>query len=180
MGARIVGDKSPNDLSYFEILFQASLLPDGCKITHLVRDVRYVMRSLSRCTWHTWRRGNIKVANSWAMMNANLHALCKDYPVYPLLRDEDLLEQPEEMLGRMRVPRRWLRGADAALRTDGLWPQPSAHHANLGKPLLADRRFAWRNDPERTELAAGLVGIEDEVLTLFGYEPRSATVGRAD
>jgi len=184
VGARIVGDKSQNDFSHFGILFQTQLLPNGCKIIHLVRDVRDVMSSLSRCTWHTGRRGNTKVANSWATMNANLHTLCKDEPSYHLLRYEDLLEQPEKMLAAVCA----FLGVgfeEQMLRYEllGLGLNHLRHHANLGKPLLADRRFAWRNDPERAELAVELspsYSIVDEALTLFGYEPRSATAEGAD
>ena len=72
-GARLPGDKPPNDLLFLRMLVKVGGIPPDAKIIHIVRDVRDVVVSLDQTGWvHNL---NVYFARFWSSSNLYLHSL---------------------------------------------------------------------------------------------------------
>jgi hypothetical protein len=95
-GARVAGDKSPNDLQFMRILLDDGFFNEVQQI-HIVRDVRDVMVSMYRLGWiprlrygypRFWSADNVFAANRLSVSPERYH----------FLRYEDLVRDPETVL----------------------------------------------------------------------------------
>lgn len=99
-GAKLAGDKSPNDLNFVRILVKVGALAPDTKILHIVRDIRDVMVSLSGTGWG--EDLDLYFPRQWANQNLYLHALYqKETSRYLLVRYEDMVTSPKPMFGRI-------------------------------------------------------------------------------
>jgi Sulfotransferase family len=99
-GARMGGDKSPNDLKFVRILLTADLFAADLPVIHVVRDVRDVMVSFRDLGWsqgvpeglaRQWTANNLMVAT----------AVPRRGSPYLRVRYEDLVADPEGEVRRM-------------------------------------------------------------------------------
>lgn len=98
-GAKLAGDKSPNDINFARILVKTGALAPDFKILHIVRDIRDLMVSLNRTGWVA--ELDRYFPRLWCHNNLYLQALFGDDPArYLCLRYEDLVEDPANEVGR--------------------------------------------------------------------------------
>ena len=95
-GARLAGDKSPNDLGFLRILIKNHGIVPGVKIIHIVRDVRDVVSSLMERGWVPQIESYFPRA--WSGSNLYLHSLFCNDDNYHLVRFEDLAGNPAKIL----------------------------------------------------------------------------------
>jgi hypothetical protein len=134
-GARVCGDKSPNDLWYGRAIFNANLVDNKTKVIHIVRDVRDVMASLNQTGWgddfdEFFPRG-------WSASNLYLtHEMNKVDRKYHLIRYEDFVANPESELSKICV---FLEVAysDKMMHPEGRDPRylGISHHSNIYKAI---------------------------------------------
>lgn len=93
-GAKLAGDKSPNDLLFLRILVKVNGIGPDTKIVHLVRDVRDVMVSVNEQKWAV--DADLYLPRFWASSNLYLHMLFReDRGRYFFVRYEDMVRNPE-------------------------------------------------------------------------------------
>jgi hypothetical protein len=93
----IWGDKSPSYIRHIPLL--ASLYPDA-RFIHIVRDARDYCLSINKA----WGKNMLRAAQRWADdIDAANQALRSSSNPHLLVRYEDLLAEPEEVLGRICV-----------------------------------------------------------------------------
>lgn len=167
-GARLAGDKSPNDLNFLRMLDKTGGLAPEFPVIHLVRDVRDAMASLQRTGWLPAAADYFP--RFWCSHNLYLHALRKHDPSrYLLVRYEDLVADPARELGRacdlLGVP------FDEAMLAPGRRHpryQGQAVHARLYDPISNDSVGAYRRTLD-DEVQAACLAQAREGLAAFGY-----------
>jgi hypothetical protein len=153
-GAITAGDKSPNDLGFISILKKTGLFESNIKIIHIIRDVRDVILSLKKTGWapadveHYFPR-------IWANSNLDLRRFASQGKnPYLLVRYEDLVIDPYSELQKIFA---LLDVESNSFTYDfsklGKELSHLPHHQNLGKEMLQDRRFAWRQDSNSSILS---------------------------
>jgi len=100
VGAKIAGDKSPNDISFLRMLVKVTGFAPDMKVIHIIRDIRDVMVSVNRTGWVTDL--DLYFPRFWCSNNLYLHAIgMQDSEKYALVRYEDLVLEPEKEIGRL-------------------------------------------------------------------------------
>jgi len=171
-GARIAGDKSPNDLGFIGILKKIGLFASDIRIIHIVRDVRDVILSLKKTEWapadieHYFPR-------IWAGSNLNLRRFASQgtTPYLRICYEDLVLDDAAEL---NRICEFLGVGFDQRMcdySRHGKELAHLAHHQNLGKGMQQNRRFAWKQSGDSAlidacQLHAGVA------LREFGYECR--------
>ena len=168
-GARVAGDKSPNDLQFARILLDNGFF-DGVKAVHIVRDVRDVMVSMHRLGWiprlkygypRFWSADNVFLANRLSVVPEHYH----------LVRYEDLVADPARELAGVCA----YLGVDvdpgitdAERRRVASQHPDLPHHTRTFGPIDAGDVGAWRREFDDVALAhAERLGAEG--LARFGY-----------
>ena len=169
-GARIAGDKSPNDLAHVGILRQTGIFASDIRIIHIVRDVRDVILSLKKTEW-----APVDVEQYfpriWAESNLNLQWFASQGSApYLQIHYENLIQDTVAVAARV---------CDFLdIGFDGLMCEYSrhgkelshlAHHQNLGKEPQQSRRFAWKQHADRVMIEKCEVDTS-VALREFGYE----------
>lgn len=152
-GAIIAGDKSPNDLGFVGILKKTGLFESNIKIVHIIRDVRDVILSLKKTGWapadveHYFPR-------IWANSNLNLRRFASQGKnPYLLIRYEDLvINQSAELQKICALLDVNFNSSMCDYSKLGKELSHLPHHQNLGKEMLQDRRFVWKQDANSTLL----------------------------
>lgn len=99
-GAKLAGDKSPNDLNFLRMLVKTGGLSSGIKVIHIVRDIRDLMVSVNRTGWVSDL--DLYFPRFWCNNNLYLNAIYKeDTSNYSLIRYEDLVAHPKEEINRL-------------------------------------------------------------------------------
>jgi hypothetical protein len=171
-GAKIAGDKSPNDLGALGILQGTQVLNSHIKLVHIVRDVRDVMLSLQNTGWLNEHLAQ-SLPGIWNNTNLNLRRFAMQTPDnYFFIRYEDLVMNPAASLAPLceflGVP---FDSNMLEWHNLGKDLRHLPHHRNLGQPPLVSRCFAWKNKPENYSWAVAATAALQE----FGYEPASET-----
>lgn len=169
-GAIVAGDKSPNDLGFVGILKKTGLFESNIKIIHIVRDVRDVILSLKKTGWAPADVEHY-FPGIWANSNLNLRRFASQGRTpYLLVRYEDLVLDPLVELQKICT----FLDVDfnqSMCDYEELGKELShlPHHQNLGKEMLQDRRFAWKQEVGTTLFSACRENA-GSVLQEFGYE----------
>jgi hypothetical protein len=168
-GARLAGDKSPNDLAFARMLVKTGIVGPGVKVIHLVRDVRAVLLSLRTTGWLAEPERTFP--RIWASSNLYLHAVCTpNRDDYLFLRYEDLVADPRGVITEILA---FLGLSFEAATLDrhgrGRRHRGLAHHANLEQPVLPERADAWRT-VIGDDLKRECERQAREALERFGYE----------
>lgn len=168
-GARLAGDKSPNDLQFARILLDGGFF-EGVKAVHIVRDVRDVMVSMHRLGWiprlkygypRFWSADNVFLANRLSVVPENYH----------LVRYEDLVADPVTSLAGVCdhlgvAPDAGM--VDPERRRMASQHPDLPHHAKTFGPIDARDVGVWRAEFDDVALAhAERLGAEG--LARFGY-----------
>jgi hypothetical protein len=167
-GARLAGDKSPNDLMFLRILVKTGFFESDVRMLHIVRDVRDVIRSLKRQAWAPPDIERLFPRN-WAASNLYLNDLFATDPRYMLIRYEDMVREPVvtfrqvcDFLGVPFVPEM------LSHEQRGLRYRQSPSHSHIASPFRTDLGRAASESgeliDELSELQAG------EALRRFHYE----------
>ena len=99
-GAKLAGDKSPNDLNFLRMLVKTKGLSEDMKVIHIVRDIRDLMVSVNTTGWvsdldsyfpRMWCHNNLYLNSRYTNNSAN----------YALIRYEDLVVNPENEMARL-------------------------------------------------------------------------------
>lgn len=99
-GAKLAGDKSPNDLNFSRILVKTSTLSQNIKTIHIVRDIRDLMISVNKTGWVTDLDSYFP--RFWCSNNLYLNAIYKhSIHNYALVRYEDLVTNPQKEVTRL-------------------------------------------------------------------------------
>ena len=170
-GARMAGDKTPNDLNQIRVLDRAGLLAAPNRCIHIVRDVRDVLASLLARGWSDGLERYF--ARQWSQANLYLAQMAPPTQ-YLLLRYEDLVRDPEAELERACA---FLGVAfDACM----LEPEARRHprydaapqHARLALPVDTAAIGAFRHSLDPA-LANTFLEQAVEAMHAFGYAPRT-------
>ncbi len=175
-GARLAGDKSPNDLPQSEILGQAGLFTERIRSIHLVRDPRDVMVSMARLGWLNGI--DVSYARLWRNANLNLHRRLAAHPErYLPIRYEDVVARPAEVF---REVARFLDVdyEEQMVTEEARFSQFPEHkgmtqHASTFRPIGSESvgRYTERFDRAALDEVDALAG---DALATFGYETASA------
>jgi hypothetical protein len=145
-GKTLAGDKSPNDLAYWQGLADAGVLKRQCKVIHLIRDVRDVILSVRHTGWEDDGFAR-HFASIWWGANQALNDYMKEFADnYKLIKYEELVLKPRSILKEicefLDVPFNEAmldyRKRDASLAI-------YSHHQNLSKGFMAEKAGAWKN-----------------------------------
>lgn len=170
-GARLGGDKSPNDLKFVRILLTAELFGPNLPVIHVVRDVRDVMVSFRDLGWsqglpeglaRQWNANNLLVAG----------AVPRQGSPYLRVRYEDVVADPEREVRRMCE----LLGVDwdpVMIDDEHRYRQFAAHqeigqHARTFEPISTARVGTHRHTFD-AETLARVDALAREGLEHFGY-----------
>jgi hypothetical protein len=164
-GARLAGDKSPNDINFARILVKTGALAPDFKILHIVRDIRDLMVSLNRTGWVA--ELDRYFPRLWCQNNLYLQALFGDDPArYLRLRYEDLAADPAGEVGRacafLGVD---FRPAQLAPESRHVRYRGMDQHENLFKPI--------------SSFSVGRHGAELDAATRLNYETQAQEALRA-
>ncbi len=181
MGVKVTGCKAPNDLLMIRTIDDAGLLDCGEKVIHIVRDIRDVMGSLGEQEWGMGLEG--LYPRLWSATNVYLHERLRDRDHYHLVRYEDLVASPKDVLTPVfaLLGAQWDDGVlDPEHRQARFRNLP--HHVNLHKPIgtfSVGRHASW--DRPRVEAMEHQAW---EGLKRFDYlakvtDARAADEGRA-
>jgi len=178
-GAKLAGDKSPNDLAYAGLIMQSGAVPATAKILHIVRDVRDVFVSLKNQSWGD--KDVVSVACGWSRSNTSLHRRAvQDLDRYLLLRYEDLVREPEQELRRcchllgVEFQTAMLDCANRHPRYRG-----AAHHQRLYEPISAARVGVYNGHLTAQELGK-CEEYASEGLKTFGYLSHDTSASQAE
>jgi hypothetical protein len=99
-GAKLAGDKSPNDLDFLRILVKTGGLSSSVKIIHIVRDIRDVMLSINKAGWVSDL--DLYFPRFWNSNNLYVNSIYKnDTSNYTLIRYEDLVINPKVEISKL-------------------------------------------------------------------------------
>ena len=99
-GAKLAGDKSPNDLNFLRMLVKTGGLSQDTKVIHLVRDIRDLMVSVNRTGWVSDL--DLYFPRFWCNNNLYLNAIYRNNASnYALIRYEDLVTNPQKEIDRL-------------------------------------------------------------------------------
>lgn len=99
-GAKLAGDKSPNDLNFLRMLVKTGGLSSNMKVVHIVRDIRDLMVSVNRTGWVSDL--DLYFPRFWCNNNLYLNAIYKnDKSNYALTRYEDIVANPQKEIERL-------------------------------------------------------------------------------
>jgi hypothetical protein len=172
-GARVGGDKSPNDLKFTRILLTADLFGEDLPVIHVVRDIRDVMVSFQELGWaqgvpeglvRFWVANNLMVRNNVPR---------KGSP-YLAVRYEDVVADPDGQFRAMCG----LLGVEydpAMLSDERRFGQFEAHreigqHARTFEPISA-ARVGTHREAFDTATVDRLTTLAQDGLEAFGYDP---------
>lgn len=166
-GAKLAGDKSPNDLNFIRILDKTKALPADARVIHIVRDVRDVVAAIKARNLSAGLE--TQFARMWSASNLYLHTWMKGDPRYMLVRYEDFVSAPEQHL------RALLNHLGHAFHPDTLDPEKrnprlrehSAHN-ELYQPTTKARIGAYKEQLSPEDIARCLIQAQ-EGMTTFGY-----------
>lgn len=170
-GAKLGGDKSPNDISFVAFLERAGGFRAPTKIIHIVRDVRSVLASQLEQNWIRNRgRGPVQFARTWTHDNLFLHEWTVDLEGrYIRVSLEDFTAEPEAQM------RRLLAHLGCDFHPNTLNPEKrnrryegDPHHAKLYQPISTEHAQASRKalTPELREMCEREARI---AMDVFGY-----------
>jgi len=168
-GARLAGDKSPNDFNFLRILVKTGALSSDAKVIHVVRDIRDVMVSVNKTGWAAGL--DAYFPRFWSNNNLYLNALYReDASHYALIRYEDFVADPREEIEKLCVFL-GVEFEEGMLIPGNRHPRYTGqeHHANLygGISDASVGRY-------REVFDAGVVDSYEtqarEALIAFGYE----------
>ena len=167
-GARLAGDKSPNDLLFLRMLVKVKGIGPDTKIVHLVRDIRDVMVSLNQQQWAP--DADLYFPRFWSTSNLYLRALFhEDRSRYRLVRYEDMVRSPQPVyedlcrfLGVAFDP-----GMLACEKRHGRY-RKMAHHRRLFEPITTSRIGLYRSQVDN-EMLGHYERQAHEGLEVFGY-----------
>lgn len=169
-GAKLAGDKSPNDLPYVHAMQKHGLFNLPTQIIHVVRDVRDVLAAVLEQNWiPTEKDGALQFVHFWAHRNMNLHRMMKDEPNYLLVRYEDFTADPR--LGMERILQQLGHDfQDGVLEEARRHPRyrGQAHHPFLYEPISTARAGSYKTRLSR-DLRAMCEKEGVEAMALFGY-----------
>jgi len=168
-GARIAGEKSPNDIDFAKVLCETGLFGENIKIIHLVRDIRDVMVSLMKTGWLQDADGYFP--RFWANSNLYLNYKFQAKPSqYTLLRYEDLVLNPPELLARI------CEFLGVAYRENMLDPEQrdsrytgNIYQEKVLKPITAKRIGVYKNEVP-VDIEALYIKQAREAMEKFGYK----------
>ncbi|MGU7773636.1 sulfotransferase family protein [Burkholderia sp. MR1-5-21] len=168
-GKRISGDKTPDDLLSIRKLEEIGLLnADTVQFLHIVRDVRGTVLSLKNVPWAPPGIEEY-FPRLWNYTNLHLHKAMRGRSNYLLVRYEDLVSKPRDVLTRattfLGLPFEESM-LDSATRAPVLRNDQS--HLNLSRPFLHERATAWQTELSR-EINAHCCATAAEALSEFGY-----------
>lgn len=169
-GAKLAGDKSPNDLNFLRMLVKTDGLSGNKKIIHLVRDVRDVMVSVNKTGWVSDL--DLYFPRFWSNQNLYLNAIRgHDDSTYLLIRYEDLVSTPEYEFERT------CRFLDLEFQPEMLSPEKRDRrhmgqgvHANLYKPISNASVGKYKSVLDASTLA-NYENQAREAMLAFGYLP---------
>jgi len=167
-GAKLAGDKSPNDLAYIGCIAAEGGIPPGTKILHIVRDVRDVVVSLRDQDWG--ERDALYVAQCWASSNLVLFDGHRhDAANYLLVRYEELAAAPEGVLRKCCAVLEIDYDPamiDHTTRHERYREMP--HHQRLFEPISTRRVGVYKTRLPPAEQGA-CAEAAAEALEAFGY-----------
>ncbi|WP_175813626.1 sulfotransferase family protein [Burkholderia contaminans] len=167
-GKQLGGDKTPDDLLSIRKLEEVGLLDSDIRFLHIVRDVRGAMLSLKNVTWAP---SGIEeyFPRLWNYTNLHLNNAMRGRANYLLIRYEDLVSNPRDVLARstafLGLPFEESM-LDHSKRAPVLRNDQS--HLNLSLPFLNDRATAWQSSLP-PDIAAHCCATAAEGLKAFGY-----------
>ncbi|CAB3974469.1 sulfotransferase [Burkholderia cenocepacia] len=167
-GKQFGGDKTPDDLLSIRKLEEVGLLDSDIRFLHIVRDVRGAMLSLKNVTWAP---SGIEeyFPRLWNYTNLHLNNAMRGRANYLLIRYEDLVSNPRDVLARstafLGLPFEESM-LDHSKRAPVLRNDQS--HLNLSLPFLNDRATAWQSSLP-PDIAAHCCATAAEGLKAFGY-----------
>lgn len=175
-GAKLAGDKSPNDLLNLRILVETGFFDSDIKVVHIVRDIRDVVLSLRKVHWNVDWNGSIETffPRMWSDSNLYLYELLSSrHDQYLFLRYEDLITSTASTVQRIAcflgVPFQD-KMLDESCR--GLKQRTLHHHSNLSKPIQSDKVQEWKaNMDTSTRRLCETQAME--ALQRFGYYDNS-------
>jgi len=101
-GAKLAGDKSPNDLNFLRMLVKTGGLTSSMKVIHIVRDIRDLMVSINRAGWASDL--DLYFPRFWCNNNLYLNAIYQNNRSnYSLIRYEDLAADPQKEIEKLCV-----------------------------------------------------------------------------
>lgn len=146
-GARLAGDKTPNDMLYTRILITTGAIPNDAKVIHIIRDARDVVTSLIRRGWAPGIEDFFP--RLWSQTNLYLHEEFRSSPNYRLVRYEDFVRDPmlelRQLCDLLGVDPDGAKGmTDPGRRHKRYVGSP--HHPMLYQPITVKRIGAFRSD----------------------------------
>lgn len=171
-GAKLAGDKTPNDLLYLRILISTGVISSDTKIIHIVRDVRDVVSSLIKRSWTPAIEDYFP--RLWSQTNLYLHEQFGSGKNYRLIRYEDFVRDPEDHLREICG----LLGVDSDHLHDMIAPKRrhrryfrSPNHPMLYDPISVERIGAFRADLSPAAIETCHRQAAD-AMTVFAYGDR--------
>ncbi|WP_395646020.1 sulfotransferase family protein [Terricaulis sp.] len=166
-GAKVAGDKSPNDINFIRILDKTQAIGPEARIIHIVRDVRDVMCAL--VDRQIAPGIEMQFARMWNFANLYLKTWMTGDDRYLLVRYEDFVTEPRAWLERMCAH----LGVDfdaAALDENKRHPRlkTSPFHDMLYQPISAAKIGVFRRNLS-PDLVARCEAQAFEGLAVFGY-----------
>ena len=147
-GAKLAGDKTPNDMLYTRILITTGAIPNDAKVIHIIRDARDVVTSLIRRGWAPGIEDFFP--RLWSQTNLYLHEEFRSSPNYRLVRYEDFVRDPMLELRQLCD----LLGVDPdgakGMTAPGSTPQAICRVAASSDALPTDYRQTHRRVPLRS------------------------------
>jgi hypothetical protein len=167
-GAKVAGDKSPNDLACLDILVKTGALDSPRRIIHVVRDIRDVLGSILNQGW-VQPGARRQFARNWAHQNLHLHTIMGGDSRYLLVRYEDFVRQPTAQMTRL------LAHLGQEFHPDVLDPtrrharyQNEPHHPRLYEPINPDAVGSHRQRL-KPSLRAACEREARAAMVAFGY-----------
>ena len=166
-GARLAGDKSPNDLNFLRILTKVDGIPQSAKIIHIVRDVRDVVSSLMERGWVPQIESYFP--RFWNGSNLYLHHLFRTKDNYHLVKFEEFVADPGKILGGV-CRHLEVDYISQILEPDRRHPryQDSPHHKRLYQPISTAPVGNFRSKMS-PDLIALCEAQSAEAMATFGY-----------
>lgn len=168
-GAKIAGDKSPNDLNFLRMLVKTGGLSEDIKVIQIVRDVRDLMISVKKTGWVADL--DLYFPRFWSNHNLYLNAIYRDKPArYLLLRYEDFVAAPEEHLSTACrfLGVEFQEGMLSPANRHGRYKNADDIHGNLYQPITTKRTGVYKTSLTE-EALKNYETQAREALIAFGY-----------